>query len=312
MPNEDVSAEVAEAQKLEDLTGMGIPVEDTSEPESEVKIIPKAKPEEKAEEAESEDDVEDNEDEDKGKVEPKEKSIRPAKNDRPIRALFKQIGDLSKGQEQLATIIKGLQETSTKKEQAETVDEIAELAKRRDLDPEGLKELRDILEKNILDGLEKSGKLNRELPKDIEAKLALLDQIQEEKNEIVEKANFENEWSAFVPTLQKQYPNAKASELAAAKELLDEIAHSEEGGVVVKKATATEQGKIKPYPLDFIIYKNKSKFDTILKVAKGIKSGEDGSKQIEEFNDEDDIDLDPETMDPEKMKRYQKKKYGTK
>lgn len=307
MAEATIPAEVAEANKLEDLTGMGIPQnellpetppkpEDKSETKTEVATEEVETKETVEEESESDDGGED----EKVVETPPE---RPAKNARPLKAIFSQI-------KELRTAIDALKASPAKVAAQETIDEIKTIAEKRDVDPEGLAEIIAITQKKVVEDLEKSGRLSKDLPEDIQKRLKLLDKFEAENETKAEAIAFESEFNGILPELKKQYPNAKESELVEAKKILNQLAHSEKGGVVVKKATETTPGKIKPYPLDYLIYKNRSVFDTVLKVAKHSKSGElGGSKQLADDADgDDDIDLNPEDMTPEKMKAHDRKK----
>jgi len=301
----DTAAEVAEAQKLEDLTGMGIPqdeIVDTeqSETESESKEEkPKAKAEEAKAKGKTDEDEEEVDDEDEEEATTSSQK-RPAKSERPLKAAFKQIGELREEFRSSLSEIKQLlsktPNSEAKKEAKEAVDEIAEFASRyEDTNPEGLKELLSVFEKQVMANLEKSGKLSKDLPEDIKEKLKLLDTIQAEKKAKEETLQFESEWNKLLPEIRREYPNASESLIAEAKQKMDEIAHTKE---------------FHKYDLDYVLFKNKPVFNTLLKLAKS-KSFETSSKQInKEENDEEDIDLDPENMTPEKMKAYNKKTYG--
>lgn len=297
MADVNISAEIAEAQKLEDLTGMGMPEElkEAYKLEEESEVNSKPAPKEETEEVESTETEEETDDDSKDEVEDKESKIRspkPAKNERPLKAIFSQIKELRNGQESLATIIKGLQDNSTKKETVNAIDEISTLAEKRGLDAEGLAEIISLAQKKVLEDLEKNGKLSNKLSPEVEERLKLLDELQAERKVQAEVEHFNKEYVAYLPELQKQYPNAKAAELAEAKVVLDELAHSKE---------------FRDKDLDYVVYKNRSKFDALLKVAKHSKSGETSSKQMVDDTDEEfEIDLDPENMTPEKAKAYEK------
>ena len=272
--------------KAEDLTGMGIPVsefEDSIQPaetEAKTKAESKAADEAKPKE-ETKVDV---------KEEVKAEDNRPARSERLSRALFTQI-------KELRDEIKSLKSSPAKEEAKQVIDKLTDIASRRQLDAEGLKEIGEAIREQVFNELEKSGKFNKDLPTEITEKLKLLDTIQADRKVQEEVLHFEKEWQSLTPELQKQYPNAKATELSEAKKLLDELGHSKE---------------FHDKDLDYVVYKNRSKFDALLKVAKNTKSGETTSKQIEDYNDDEDIDLDPENMTPDKMKAYQKRKMNAK
>ena len=262
------------AVELNNLTGMGIPESETQDEAPQVlKIQPEVKPEVKAEEA-------------KPAEKPKEE-IKEARQERPAqpssveKAIFSQLKEM---RDELKTL-----KPAEKAEAKEVIDDITALAEKRGLDKEGLAEIAEVLEKSILGKLETTGKLSKDLPTDVQDKLKQLDSILADKKARDEADHFEKEWLGVLPDLQKQYPNAKAGELAEAKKILDEISHSKEHHA---------------HDLDYILFKEKNKFETILKVAKNSKSGETSSKQIADDSDIT-LDLNPEEMTPEKAKAYE-------
>lgn len=280
--SQDISAKVAALNKANDLTGFDIPESEAIEQvETKLTVEEPKVVETKVEETKSETKSRVSEEEIK-EEETEEESKTPAKNERPLKAIFSQI-------KELRDEIKAMKSSPAKAEAAEVVDKVAELAKKYESDPEGLKAIMGVLKDEVLADLEKSGKLSKDLPDDIKKKLTLLDEYEKESKERKETAFFEKEFSAYVPDLEKQYPNAKSSELVEAKKLLNELSHSKE---------------FHNYSLDYVVFKNKSKFDALLKVAKHSKSGESASKQIVD-DEEKEINLDPEDMTPEKMKAYQ-------
>lgn len=300
MADNAISAGATEAEKLNALTGMDIPAEELSEqPEEKAETEQEAEPEDKPEEGKSEEEAEEEEEaEDEGEDEEK---TRPAKKDKPIKNAFKQIRELRGSQKQIqegmAKILDKLENLNPKQAE-EAIDEIKTIAEKRDLDPEGLAEILELAEKRVLSKLE--GKLNKGLdPEDRQ----VIEKAKRDQREREQEIIFTNEWNQILPELQKQFPNATAAELNQARSLMYDLARSSEGVILNKSGEVVANRE-----LDYILYKNRTKFETVLKVAKPGKSGETSSKQIIEEGDEA-IDLDPENMDPEKMKRYEKMKY---
>jgi hypothetical protein len=317
----DVSAQAAEAQKLEDLTGMGVPASElevpateqkppkVEKPQSEEKPNPESqpKPDKSTEEAEDTDAGEDDDDAEPAGKDDKpvreERKDRPAKGKGAITAIFSILTDLQKD------IAKLKEKDSSKSEIRETVEETADeikglTEKYKDLDPEGLEQLVSGIKKRILADLEKEGKLAKDYPDEIKKlleKAPLLEEYEKEKKAQKQEQIFNTEWDSWLPSLEKYYPNARASEKAAMRKLMDEISHSKEFHTV--------------QDLDYIWFKNKSQFDAIGKVAKGSSSGEGDSKHLvddKDASEEEDIDLDPENMTPEKMKAHDKQKLNRK
>ena len=273
----------AEFAKREAERGKEAPEEKPEEPKEE----PKPKVEPKVEEK---------------PVEPKKDAEPPVRGERPAKiepnsaekALFAQIKELREE-------IKNLKVPVTAKEE-KAVDvaldkALAEIAEKRNLDPEGLSEIANALREDILKNVGKPS----ELPADIQEKLKDLEDLKadKEKRDSDQKVKedtmrFESEWGTLLTDIRRQYPNAGPAELAEAKKQMDEIAHTAD---------------FRKYDLDYVLFKNKSVFDTLLKLAKGSKSGEGESKQIVDDDvDELEVDLDPDNMNPQTMKVYEERR----
>ncbi len=127
------------------------------------------------------------------------------------------------------------------------------------------------------------------LPKEIVDKLKELDKLTAQSRQAEEAAHFGKEWGAL--NIQKQYPNASPAALKEAQELMDTLAHSKQHH---------------KHDLDYILFKNKAKFDTILKTAGKGKSGETGKRvgRTEEAeSEEDEAMVDIENLSPDVMRR---------
>lgn len=168
------------------------------------------------------------------------------------------------------------QEAATKAEQRELADEIKDLATELKLDPEGLGKIFNKFESLI------DRKFSSKLPPQ-----DLVTDFQTRKEAAEEAAYFEEEWTApkFQEAIESSYPRATARQLTQAKELMDELSHSEDGGRVVKGPDGKE--RLVPYPLDYILWAHKEDFDAILssKRRHGIESANRAS--IDETADED-------------------------
>jgi len=282
-------------------------------------------PEEKPAETKTEDKPEEDKSKDKEKpAETTDKKVakeeivtppKPAKSDRPLKAVFTQLGEL---RQSIASILEKISATPAEKKETTVIidDAIKTIAEKQGLDPQGLSEIAAVLQKSILKQLESTGVLKKDLSDDLKEKLKALDTLQASQKAQAEVAQFNTEWGTLLPELSKQFPNAGANELKAARDLMDKLSHDPKtGGVITDEAKKIMKG----YPLDYILYQNRKAFEAILKLAKSTKAGETVSKKIvpdeetkldADGNPDDDIDLDPERMTPEKMKAYQKKKYG--
>lgn len=290
MDNPTNSAPDTDLAKIQEMTGIN---EGSSENLEDVPETPEAKPEEKpevkAEEVKPEEapkEKEEGEDE-KEQV----RSERPNRSDRPLKAVFTQIKELRDAQKQILDRLNAT--PAEKKDASEVLDEVVrDIADRRNLDAEGLKEILEAAEKRVMKNLEDKGLLKKDLTPDILEKLKLLDTIEAKQKEEAEKLHDQQEWLAFLPELQKQFPNASAKEFVDAQKLMDELAHTKE---------------FHDKELDYVLYKNRDKFAAILKVAKGTKAGETSTREIgeEDTGEKKELDLDPENITPEKMKRFQ-------
>lgn len=297
MPENDMMGSPEEFAKYESTRGKE-DVADTSTAEADVKAAADAKA---AEEAASKAKADAEAEAKKKDGERQDRLERPAKTEptEAERALFKQTGELSKAIKEMQTALAELPSKLTPKQEAVDTalsDALAEIAKKRNLDAEGLKEIADALKKDIL-------KNTGELPADVQEKLKLLDSLRADKEKrdgeqkVREDAiRFEGEWNTLTSQLKTLYPNATASELSEAKKQMDEISHTPD---------------FAKYDLDYVLFKNRSTFDVLLKVARGSKSGEGASKQIsEDEGDENEVDLNPDEMTPSKMAEYEKRRFN--
>lgn len=267
------------------------------------------------EENEESDDEEDEEDE--GSKKKKSPSYKPTPAERQ---LFRASKRTSRQIAQIAEVLDRLVTTSVKPtataDQTPQQDEASEkiksfataLAQKQGLDEEGTTEMIAGIVSLIKDLTPKEqATLPAEVQEDLKLVKKFLGEEKERSDQAATASHFEEEWTSFLPELRKQYPHAGASELAQAEEKMFEIAHSENGGVIIDEAKKTIRG----YPLDFLLHKNRKDFDAILKVAANKRGAEGGSKEIvDSFADDsdEDIDMDLETMTPEKFQRRQEQK----
>jgi hypothetical protein len=195
----------------------------------------------------------------------------------------------------------------------ESIDDALErIADEEGLDAGGLKRIASEISKSIKAELKKEGLVRDDLPEDLQDKLKVIEEINEErKTEKVQKKDtevFAEKWNNFTTVLKQSYPNAGSHELAEAEKLMYDISHSPEGGVIVDQKNKI----LRPYPFDYILYQNRDKFNTLLKVMPKGRSGETSNREMVEIDSDEDIDLDPENMTPEKMKKYQDQKVRNK
>lgn len=169
-------------------------------------------------------------------------------------------------------------EEATKEVEASAKD----LAKELGMDEEGIAK--------ILKAAVKLSSKKSVIPKDIAEKLKTLDDLKAKDKQSQEVNHFNNEWKDL--EIGKKYPNAPKSAVQEAQKLMDELAHSKEHH---------------KHDLDYILYKNKNKFESILKVAAKGKSGETGKRigkeSVTESSDDESEELvDIENLTPAVMK----------
>lgn len=161
----------------------------------------------------------------------------------------------------------------TEKEQADIKDKIAELSTELKLDPVGLGKIATV----IIGMAEERWK----------SQMPSQEMLNEYENR-QEEAHFNSEWKSFAPTLSDAYPKMSAVQLEEAKTLMDELSHDDATGGL--RVTGKDgKPRLQPYPLDYIMFKNKSKFDSILSAGKrrGLESADVTSYEISD----DSVDM---------------------
>lgn len=149
--------------------------------------------------------------------------------------------------------------------------------------------------KKILKAAVKLSSKKSALPKEVVEALKTLDDMKKDKAKQDEIDHFNKEWTDL--SLAKQYPNASPAALKEAQDLMDKLAHSKDHA---------------QHDLDYILYKHKAKFETILKTAGKKKSGETGKrigkeKDIDSDEEEGEDMVDIEHLTPDVMKRREQK-----
>jgi len=296
----DTQAEIDAANAIGEATGMGAPDLDEETPADAEEAQPEAKkPAQSSPSKEDEEDPEDSE-EDEGEDDDKDENRYSRKDGKKLdksvpydkhknERTKRQVAEakLAERDTQIITALEGLTERldrleTSKKPAEQQVDEldaaVKEVAEEMGVDAD--EDLQKLI-KTILKVGEK--KFGNKMPDDLKDKLSLLDKLQKQDEGKDEDAHFNNEWKGLVPDLQKAYPNATEAQLAEAKELLDDLAHTQ---------------KYSLYDLADIINapKNKGKFDTILTVVGKGKSGEP-SKHIGKADDYSPSNDDEETIE---------------
>lgn len=281
---------------------------------------------------EESEDADDEETDEEGEESAADKSAAtpPAKKkSSPIKAAFTQIGELRSAIADLTKLVgESVKANSAKpgsdaavaaKSIDDTITDLLKEAEDKGGDAEFFKKFGTTLVEKVKQDLADKGLLTKDLPKDVQERLKLLDTIEVERDDQREVQSFGTEWSGLLPALKQRYPNASDALLRQAQDEMFNIATSEEGGKVLKKAKTNdkgevvERGRISPYPLDYLLYKFTTKFDAILKVAKGTKQAEGGSHEIDngkenEGSASEDIDMPLDNQGPDTYKRIQAQK----
>lgn len=285
------------ADEVEETTEDAEESADTEEKETdEEKPVARQKREESKDEEETEeesDDSEDKSEEDDAEDEDESDTTSKSKGERTVpysllkskNAKIKQLqADLAKRDE--------ARESGDKEDVEEANEEVEasakELAEELGMDKEALAK--------FLKVAVKLSSKKSVISKDIAEKLKTLDELQAQNKQSKEIAHFNKEWESL--DIKKQYPNAPKAALKEAQELMDELAHSKEHHI---------------HDLDYILYKNKSKFDALLKTAVKGKSGEQGKRigteKSYEGNDSSDEEnlVDIEDLNPQIMKEREER-----
>ncbi len=167
--------------------------------------------------------------------------------------------------EEANKIIDDLKKVDSKKQTEDEEEKALEkLAEKWDTPIEFLKDVKGVVEKG--------GKIKPETiveKKETEEKPVENGSKAISQEEIVKR--FDDEFTSFESTLKKQYPNATTDQLAEAKKVMDEFAHTEEFG---------------NYKLGHIMKINSSDFKEILGKTKnnpGIEGGKPGNRGVQEM-----------------------------
>lgn len=104
-------------------------------------------------------------------------------------------------------------------------DDLESLAKELNFDKDKIKKIIDVARK----GIELSPE-DKELLQVVKENKEYLKNKKDEDFMREQETIFNNEWSDFQKTLRTQYPNATEDQIAAAREQMDEIAHTEKYG----------------------------------------------------------------------------------
>lgn len=246
--------------------------DDSEEEESKEDKKPLKKNEEEEaeseEEKEDEDDSEDEEDQEE-KLEPK----RPSKGSLQQEA-FKQREEkrlsgivdqrLQTALSPITEMLKELKEAKTPAEKKETVEnideELAKIAEAENLPVEQFKKIAGLIKTQVEAGL--ASKL-----KQVEEIGPMLEQERQRDQQRQTQEVLAKEWEKDAePKLTAEYPNATAKQMKDARNLISELAVSADYGDTRGNKDGLPEHPA--YPVDYIIYKEAEKFDTILRNPK--------------------------------------------
>lgn len=229
---------------------------------------------------ESDEDEEDEEDETDESDEDEENSEDDDEDDRSDNQSSAQRRILAKKDkeiERLSGLVKTLESTKSKEEQDDILAEISPIADKLKLDKNGLSEIVGAAVKIA------ERRLSAKLPSD--------EEIARQRNREDQSADseyFGTEWKSFQNDVLKQYPRATAQQLEQAKTKMDEIAHDpKRGGRVYVGKDGKE--RLNGYPLDFLMFKHKRDFDSILSNKK--RHGLESSNIADSYESDSEPDV---------------------
>lgn len=245
-----------ENSDLDDNQDMG-DLEDENEDEDEEvdKSNDEGDEDESDEESDEDDDESDDDDEDEEEDEEpnrKKKKVIP----------FKKYNELRKDLRKVTADLKE-QIDNNKKLAAQMPDDFQERVDEliKDVgvaDPEGLKKIIAFIQETVV------AKNNEKL----ETKLAELEErVGKNTPEIVDE--FPNEWKTFENDFfVKEFPNATPDQIKSAKKVMEKLSHTKGVGGIEYTDPKTGKKALNPYPLDYIFYKNKKDFESVVTIKK--------------------------------------------
>lgn len=276
-------------QKIADATGFGEVPQDTeeetenqepdkSEEDKQEPVIEKPKEEtEKSETEEEEDDQEPNSNKHTVPYQRlKAERERRREAEEKLNGVYEGLDD--KVQEAVKSALADIS-SKPKSEQLDEAEKAAEeLAEELNLDKDGLAKI-----------LRKAADLSKnKVSPELEERLKRFEEFEKSQKVKDDETRFQTEWKDELTSIKRDYPNATDEMLTEAKEEMDKLAHSKEHNT---------------HEMGYILYKNRDKFDKLLKVSPKGKSGEIG-KEIGSNEEDTDVDnVDIEDITPEIMKK---------
>jgi len=163
---------------------------------------------------------------------------------------------------ELKAKLEALKSADTPEKKKEVLDDIDELAKEINADPEYLRKLKAIFLKDVKPA-------DESLQKD----LSEFKDWKAQNQAVIEKQQFEDEFDKVLPQIKSDFPKISDTELKSVKESLDKIAHSKE---------------YHDKSLDYVVFKEKENITALISPKKkGMETKE--RKDIAS----DDFDFDP-------------------
>jgi len=265
-----------EEQYKAELEAEGIEVEE-EKTEKPVEETPKEKPEEKVEKPEPKEEPKEVEEKEFKKRtiydEYKDKKSK-LKSEKELREKFE-----SENAE-LKEKLDALEKAKTPQEKQDALDDIDELAKEINADPQALRKLQNVL----LKGVKPTSDEN--LKKDLEE----FKNWKTQNSQLLEKQQFEKEFEAVLPQIKSDFPKITDEELKTVKQSLDEISHTKE---------------FHDKDLDYVVFKNRETLSALISPKKkGMETKE--KKDIVEDTFEFDPNVDITTLSPSDQVKWEK------
>lgn len=236
------------------------------------------KTEEEEESDESEDDSDEEESDEEEDDDDSEKNHTQKQNKRkviPFSTHNKLRKDLREAQDALAVALdnnKKLSETLPDDYQ----DRVKALAKEIGVeDPEGLTKIVAFIKESLVDTN----------TKEIKDRLEKMEQQVRDSKAPVDE--FPKEWESFnTKVFEKEFPNATKEQVKSAQQIMADLAHSKKTGGRVYKDEASGHEVLDPFPLDYIFWKHKDKFQSIV-TGKKVRGMEQSKTQRFDSTKED-------------------------
>lgn len=169
--------------------------------------------------------------------------------------------------DELAQRLANFNSASTKEEIAEAKDEIDAFALEKGLDPQAIKQMKQLFLKDVKSSIDP----------DIQAKLDKVLEFAKNNSEAIEKQQFDKEFeSDGMPTVKEFFPQISADEIGRVKSEINKLAHTK--GYEDKS-------------LDYIIYKNRS---TLSSLVSPKKRGIEGKSRVDSQELSDDFNTEPD------------------